>query len=122
MSTDLIHFDVRCSFCRKKFGYWAKTPIDQPPCPKCKHKPDTKNLVSDAEMIAEFQSLMVLMNTKQLATPDQYRKMRLVSGLTIGQASHLLEIPVDDLKAFELSKIDFPPTLLDRMKKLYSGR
>lgn len=90
--------DAQCSKCGKRYG-WQGEVADQPPCPRCGHKPDPAKLAADHALIRE--SIALLKTHPKDATPAQLARMRVLAGLTLMQAARQLQKSPTLLEAIE---------------------
>lgn len=105
--------DVRCAKCGRKYGWFGEI-MDQPNCPKCGHPPDKEKLKTDEAHFKEIEELLLSRPHKNIA-----RKQRKLAGLTIGQASKLLEIDVLQLAAIERGEVELTEDIKNMMSQIY---
>lgn len=105
--------DARCERCGRRYG-WCGEMRDQPPCPKCGHRPEQAALDAAQAQMDETERLIFSEPSQELCG-----RQRVAAGLTLRQAAKLLGVEPRDLADVEHGRAPLMPDLAAKMAELY---
>jgi DNA-binding transcriptional regulator YiaG len=110
--------DATCPKCKKRIG-WQGSMLDQPACPRCGTQAQVEDLSALQQLLDQDHRLIA--THPRDASPRDLQTMRVMAGLSLGQAARLIGIERRDLERFEAGDMELKdfPQFADRMAEIY---